>query len=196
LPGITEIIPAYATLLVEWDPAVTRCETVIRALSRLDPPDGGAGVARHFRVPVLYGGAAGPDLEEAARALGLTADSLAGRHQAGCYRIFCLGFSPGFPLAGPLPEELTLPRRGSPRTRVPPGSVGIAGRQTGIYPLATPGGWHLIGRTPLRLFNPAAASPVAWKPGDSLSFYQVTEEEFHALEAMRPWPTAEAVAGP
>lgn len=182
IEGIRGIVPGYASLLVEYDPFAWEYDRLLSLLAGLPP----APVGRHRRshvIPVLYGGYAGPDLEAAAEALGRSPADLVHEHADRDYRIYCLGFSPGFPLCGILPEGLRLPRRAIPRTKVPPGSVAIAGMQTGIYPLETAGGWHLIGRTPLRLFRWDLPDPVPYGPGDTLRFRAVTEEEYLAIEA-------------
>ena len=177
--GVWGVVPGHATLLVEFDPDIAGPEAVLAALRR--PPAAPAPPGRTWVIPVVYGGAFGPDLEEAADRLGLPPETLIARHSDRSYRIFCLGFAPGFPLAAPLDASLVLPRRDSPRPRVPAGSVAIAGRQTGIYPTPTPGGWHLIGRTPLTLFNPRITPPARWRPGDRLRFQRITAEMFGRL---------------
>ena len=201
IPGVVGIVPAYASLLVEWEGAAKdRRAALLRVARAAERPRGGFP-SRVFRVPVLYGGDAGPDLEEAAERLGLAAAHVVTLHAENAYRIFCLGFAPGFPLAGPLDARLVLPRRPSPRARVPEGSVAMAGAQTGIYPTATPGGWHLIGRTPLRLFGAQRTPPVAWGPGDVIQFIPIEQEEYHRLRALPPdhprsMPSPEAVDAP
>ena len=183
IPGVRDIVPTYASVLVAYDPFAWEHETLIEMLASLPLTNGQGPQRRCHVIPVLYGGDAGPDLGKAAQALGLSPAELAGRHADRDYRIYCLGFSPGFPLCGVLPEELRLPRRAAPRTKVPPGSVAIAGMQTGIYPLESAGGWHLIGRTPLRLFRWDQPDPVPFQPGDTLRFRIVTKEEYRTLEA-------------
>ena len=179
--GVSGAVPAYTTLLVEFDPLVTSAQAVIdraRALTR----QGGDAPGRRFLVPTCYGGAFGPDLEEVARQLGLSPDSVVERHAAQDFRIFCLGFSPGFPLCGVLPQELAIPRRTTPRPKVPVGSVGLAGRQTGVYPATSPGGWQLIGRTPVPLFDVGRDPPVVFGPGDRLRFVPIDAAEYEQLE--------------
>jgi KipI family sensor histidine kinase inhibitor len=123
---------------------------------------------RLHRIPVTYDG---PDLEAVAEQLGLAAATVAEIHARPIYRVFLIGFVPGWGYLGPLPKELELPRRHVPRTKVPAGSVAIAGRQTGIYPLATPGGWHLIGRTSVKLFLPDSDPPCLFRAGDRVKFF-------------------------
>jgi KipI family sensor histidine kinase inhibitor len=132
-------------------------------------------------VPVCYGGAHGPDLEAVAAAGGLGVEEVIDRHSGVDYFVSAVGFTPGFPYLGGLPAALHTPRRRTPRVRVPPGSVGIGGAQTGIYPFETPGGWNLIGRTPLRLFNPLVRPPALLQTGDHVRFLPITPEEFGAV---------------
>lgn len=138
---------------------------------------------REIVVPVLYGGEAGPDLAFAASHSGLCEAEFVRRHVDAAYRVAMIGFAPGFPYLTGLPEALALPRLSSPRRAVPAGSVGIAGGQTGVYPVESPGGWRIVGRTPLRLFRPEAPSPFPIRPGDRLRFAGITEEEFRRLSA-------------
>ncbi|VEB99581.1 Sporulation inhibitor kipI [Cedecea lapagei] len=126
--------------------------------------------SRLVEIPVVYGGEAGPDLEVVARHNDLTPAQVVALHSGALYIVYFLGFQPGFPYLGGLPEALASPRRASPRLQVAAGSVGIGGSQTGIYPLETPGGWQLIGRTSLRLFNPDSPTPTLLLPGDSVRF--------------------------
>ncbi|MHB1502323.1 MAG: 5-oxoprolinase subunit PxpB [Candidatus Dormibacteria bacterium] len=181
IAGMWGIVPAYASLLLEFDPLVISGPQVAEALESLDititssPP-------RLFEVPVAYGGAFGPDLEAVAAGAGTSAAAVVAAHTAQPYLIYCIGFAPGFPMCGTLPDALQLARRSSPRTAVPAGSVAIAGAQTGIYPLRSPGGWHLLGRTPARLFHLDREPPVLYRPGDFLQFRSVGEAEFAELE--------------
>lgn len=183
LPGVLGVVPAFTTLLVEYDARVVNADQLLDQLQALPLGRGSADTARTWDVPVLYGGEAGPDLVEVAARLGLGADEVVALHAAQSYRIYCIGFAPGFPLAGLLPEELRLPRRSIPRTRVYPGAVAIAGAQTGIYPAGTPGGWHLIGRTPVALFDWHETPPCVYRPGDRLRFRPISEREYQALQA-------------
>ncbi|MFI5038471.1 MAG: 5-oxoprolinase subunit PxpB, partial [Solirubrobacterales bacterium] len=138
----------------------------IKRLANKRPPMAEPG--RLHRIPVVYDG---PDIEAVAAVLGLSTTDIITLHTKPIYRVFLVGFVPGWGYLGPLPEELELPRRHVPRTRVPAGSVAIAGRQTGIYPLATPGGWHLIGRTSVRLFLPDSEPPSLFRAGDRVKFF-------------------------
>ena len=191
-PGIVDIVPAYATVSVFYDPgrlagAGSRpyeqvCRFITERGRNLDDEarKKPARQARLVEIPVCYGGAEGPDLDEVARHSGLTPAEVVTRHCAGDYTVLAIGFAPGFPYLGGLAKELHTPRRVTPRTSVPAGSVGIGGAQTGIYPLSTPGGWQLIGRTPLALFRPAEAEPALLRTGDRVKFHAIKPEEFAA----------------
>lgn len=182
-----EVVPSYRALLVIHDPLRTPRAGLVRRLRALaaQVPEGAAAApARVVRIPVRYGGTFGPDLEEAARLCGLAPDGLVTLHAAPVYRVHMLGFTPGFPYLGGLDPRIAVPRLASPRTRIPAGSVAIGGEQTGIYPLESPGGWRLLGRTPLRLFDPTpgAARPFLLAAGDGLRFVPVEEAEYRELE--------------
>lgn len=178
--GVRGVIPAYTTLLVEYDPLVTSAAAVVEEARAL-VLQAGSLLARRFLVPTCYGGEYGPDLEGIAEQSGLDPEEVVRQHAAQDYRIFCLGFSPGFPLCGIVPAAIAVARRASPRSKVPTGSVGIAGQQTGIYPAQSPGGWQLIGRTPVTLFDAHAHPPVPLRPGDRLRFVPVDREAFEQL---------------
>ncbi|AND67769.1 hypothetical protein ATSB10_03150 [Dyella thiooxydans] len=190
LPEV-ECVPAYASLLLRFDAGSWQgCDGLAphlavrdAAMAALASPQAASPDPREVTVPVCYGGDAGPDLAEVARLTGLGADEVVARHAAGHYRVAMLGFAPGFPYLLGLDPLLAVPRRADPRTRVPAGSVAIGGAQTGIYPDALPGGWQLIGRTPLRLFDPAAAEPAALRPGDRVRFAPIDAARFDALRA-------------
>ncbi|MDE2572514.1 MAG: 5-oxoprolinase subunit PxpB [bacterium] len=181
LTGVWGVIPSYATLLLEFDPLTIGREELVARLERQirESADQFPGV-RRFRVPVWY---AGEDLAEVAGRTGLSAEEVVALHTSADYRIFTVGFTPGQPLCGILPEPLRLPRRGSPRASVPVGSVAIAGRQATIYPTPSPGGWHLLGRTPAVPFRPDRMPPVLWSPGDLVRFYAVDRSRYEELLA-------------
>lgn len=173
-----ECVPAYASLLLRFEPACWSGEddalphdrvrrAAIEALRRDRPTQAGS---REVRIPVAYGGVHGPDLAAVAAHAGLSEPDLIARHTAGRYRVAMLGFAPGFPYLLGLDPALAMPRRADPRQRVPAGSVAIGGRQTGIYPRELPGGWHLIGRTPLGLFDVHDDPPARLAPGDVVRF--------------------------
>lgn len=173
--GVVDLHPAYASLLVRFDPAVVMpgaVEAAVRAACA-DAADGGGVTGRLVEVPVRYGGDDGPDLADVARLSGLSPDELVARHAAAPYRVAFLGFAPGFPYLTGLPRELHVPRLASPRTRVPAGSVAIAGAQAGIYPSPSPGGWRLLGRTDLALYTPDDDPPARLAPGDRVRFVPV-----------------------
>lgn len=173
-------VPAYASLLIPYDPerltAADARERIVAVVAAMEaaplPPE---RATRVVEIPVRYGGGEGPDLAEVAERLGLTSDEVVAIHAGRTYRVFLLGFVPGFAYLGRLPSRLVLPRRATPRARVPAGSVAIAGAQTAIYPSATPGGWHLIGRTDEVLWDPNAASPARLAPGDRVRFVVTVE---------------------
>jgi inhibitor of KinA len=180
------VVPAFSTILVRYDSLATDYDRMRDALLRLKPHRGQRPLPRRFVVPVAYGGRLGPDLEGLARLHGLSAEKVVALHAGRDYRIASLGFSPGFPYLEGLPKELVTPRLPTPRTRVPAGSVGIGGRFTGIYPQAAPGGWHIIGRTPCRLFSPRHIPPVPYQVGDVVRFQPISEAEFDRLAAHPP----------
>lgn len=176
-PEIEGLVPAYTTLLVEFDPRRIVVDELLERIENLPRPTA-KPQARWFEVPVFYGGEWGEDLDEVAYRLHLTPQEVIREHANRPYRIYCLGFSPGFPLMGKLPRTLQVARRPSPRTRVPKGAVAVAEDQTGIYPVESPGGWNLIGRTPVTLWNPLRDPPVVYAPGDVIIFRPITHEEY------------------
>ncbi|TAL91745.1 MAG: 5-oxoprolinase subunit PxpB [Rhodanobacter sp.] len=190
LPSL-ECVPAYASVLLRFDP-LTWCNAnnadPHRALERaarvaLDAGETVHQTSRAQEIPVCYGGAYGPDLVEVARHLDLSIDAVINQHAAADYHVAMLGFAPGFPYLLGLDPALAMPRRNDPRQRVPAGSVAIGGAQTGIYPDELPGGWQLIGRTPLRLFDVTATPPSRLAAGDHVRFRAIDEDEFHQLKA-------------
>ena len=168
---LEEIVPGMNNLTLVFDPEVTSLARLQRRLTELWHQGEELDYQpREREIPVHYGGEWGPDLEEAARHCGLTPAELVARHSGGDYRVYFLGFQPGFAYLGGLAAGLAVPRRKEPRLKVPAGSVGIGGAQTGIYPAASPGGWQLIGRTDLALFDPARDEPSYLLPGDKVRF--------------------------
>jgi KipI family sensor histidine kinase inhibitor len=172
IPGIFETVPAYCTLLVHYDPFVlTYNETSDQIKEKLNLLDNATHrPSRHLEIPVLYGNASGPDLEPVATTLSLSPSELIRLHSEHEYTVYMMGFTPGFPYMGTLNEKLIMPRMSTPRTHVPAGSVAIAGSQTGIYPVGSPGGWHILGWTPLKLFDPTSETPFLFAPGDTVKF--------------------------
>jgi len=166
---VRQAVAGCASVTVHFDPDQTTYDTLGAAIKRLAtkrPPMEEPG--RLHRIPVVYNG---PDLDAVASALGLSAERIVELHTRPIYRVFLVGFVPGWAYLGPLPEELELARRSVPRMQVPTGSVAIAGRMSGIYPLPTPGGWHLIGRTSVRLFLPDSDPPCLFRAGDRVKFF-------------------------
>jgi len=178
VPGMIEVVPAFASVAVHYDPArapyIRFAEAVQAALADLGEES--LPTPRTVEIPVRYGGEDGPDLGVVAAAHGLSADDVVRLHSAATYRVYMLGFAPGFPYLGGLPESLATPRRAEPRTTVPAGSVGIGGSQTGIYPLTTPGGWQIIGRTSLSLFDALRMPPTLLAIGDIVRFRAVAPD--------------------
>ena len=178
LSGVTEMIPAYASLLIKYDPFLTDyaalCDRLRALEKRLSVSAVQAG--KIVEIPVCYGGVYGEDLPFVAKHAGLSEKEVVALHSAQPYRIYMLGFLPGFPYLGGLNERLHTPRLSTPRTKIPAGSVGIGGKQTGIYPMESPGGWQLIGRTPLTLFAPG--EPLPYAAGDRIRFVPIDEDEF------------------
>lgn len=187
LPGIVDLVPSYTTLLIIIDPLtadIPAIEAAIRTLwAERGAPTTEQTPSREIVIPVLYDGEYGPDLVEVAAHTGLSPAEVIARHAGGEYVIGALGFAPGFAYLIGLPPELATPRRGTPRTSVPAGSVGIGGNQTGVYALPTPGGWSLIGRTPLRLFRPEREEPFRLRAGDTVRFEPIDEARFAELAA-------------
>ncbi|MDR7099097.1 KipI family sensor histidine kinase inhibitor [Lysobacter niabensis] len=174
---LRDLVPAYASVGAFFDPLAVEADHVGRwlrtQLEALPIDIMATRDARTVEIPVTYGGDAGPDLESAAAELGMTPTQLARRHAAGEYTVAMIGFAPGFPYLLGLDPALALPRLATPRTVVPAGSVGIGGAQTGIYPRESPGGWRVIGRTPLALFDPTREPPALLAPGDRVRFVAV-----------------------
>ncbi|MGC9346921.1 MAG: 5-oxoprolinase subunit PxpB [Anaerolineae bacterium] len=171
--GLVETVPTYRSLLVIYNPELvppTEMRTTLLSLSGKELAAGAEATGRFVEIPVHYGGEMGPDLKDVAEHCDLDPTEVIRRHTKPTYLVAMLGFAPGFTYLLGLPDELATPRLETPRMRVPPGSVGIAGNQTGIYALGTPGGWRIIGRTPLKLFDPERDDPFEVKAGDRVRF--------------------------
>ena len=188
-PIITDLVPAYSSLAVYFDVFILQKEKLASESSfdLMSELVGSLATEEEeyleeetslIEIPGCYGGGFGPDLSISARHKDLSEDQLADIHTSCIYRVYMIGFLPGFPYMGEVDERIQLPRKLVPRLDVPAGSVGIAGRQTGIYPLYSPGGWQIIGRTPVGLFNKEKECPVLLKAGDKVKFYSITENEF------------------
>jgi inhibitor of KinA len=180
--GVVETVPTFRSLMVYYDPLSTSradLEEVITGL--LDRDEGGQAASRLWRIPVCYEGEFAPDLAEVARLTGLAPDNVVASHSGARYHVYMLGFLPGFPYLGDLLAALALPRRADPRVRVPAGSIAIATTLTAIYPYQSPGGWHLIGATPIRLFDPARTPPALLMPGDAVQFQPIDPAAFAAI---------------
>ena len=196
VPGMIELVPAFASVAVHYEPGRVAddalgsrwrspyerlAESLHVALANLE--DSELPTPREITIPVCYGDSYGPDLADLASQHELTPGEVVALHSGGTYNVYMLGFAPGFAYLGGLAPEIATPRRAEPRTAVPAGSVGIGGSQTGIYPLLSPGGWNIIGRTPLQLFNKDRKEPVLLQPGDRVRFYSITEDEFENYQS-------------
>ena len=179
IDGILELVPGYRSLLVVFNPLEIELEKLKRKIDetvgQLDssqlPP------FKIVKIPVVYGDDYGPDLEWVAEFQKISTEEVIQLHTEPLYSVFMIGFMPGFPYLGELPDALVTPRRETPRTHVPQGSVAIAQKQTGIYPVESPGGWQIIGRTPISLFDPAKKQPSLMKMGDQVKFYAISRED-------------------
>jgi len=183
-PGITDVVPALTTVALHYLPSsdvgysllAGRLEALLAAGLAVNH-----GERRTVEIPVCYGGAHGPDLEDVARACGVTPEAVIAHHTRPGSRVYALGFAPGLPYIGVHDEALAIPRRATPRTLVPVGSIGIANRQTTIYVTPSPGGWHLIGATPLQFFDFHKTPPTLLAPGDDVRFVPITADEFDQI---------------
>lgn len=191
-PGFIDLVPAFVSIAVHYDPvAVARTasglpyERVVEflrdRLAALDVEH--LGAPRRVEIPVCYGGELGPDLDDVARTHGLAPDEVIRLHADADYLVYMIGFMPGFAYLGGLPERIATPRRKTPRTAVPAGTVGIGGRQTGVYPLVSPGGWNLIGRTPVKIFDIKRDEPTLLSTGDRVRFRPISRSEFDEASA-------------
>jgi len=187
IPGVIELVPAYTTIGVFFDPARTAAfeglkSAIEHALQNsIGTADPRAEMGDAIEVPVCYENEFAPDLADVAHQAALPEEQVVDRHAAASYRVTCVGFTPGFPYLSGLPAELATPRRSSPRKEVPPGAVAIGGTQTGIYPRKSPGGWNIIGRTPLLLFDVQRQPPALFHAGDRVRFRRISRDEFERL---------------
>jgi len=177
--GVLEAVPTYRSLAVYYDPLTIGRDALLQQISLLYRSLGTQAEpqSKIVEIPTVYGGECGPDLEFVARHNGLSPEAVIRLHSQPLYQVYMLGFTPGFPYLGDLPERLSVPRLSTPRLRVPAGSVGIGGRQTGIYPIESPGGWRIIGRTSVCLFDPSYDPPTPILPGDTVRFVPSASQE-------------------
>ncbi|MDH5481462.1 MAG: 5-oxoprolinase subunit PxpB [Candidatus Bathyarchaeota archaeon] len=185
IQGVEETVPAYRSLLVRYDLRKINYEQLVCRIKDIESEVKNSNIevtGRKVTIPVVYGGVYGPDLNNVAKYHGLTEEQVVKLHSSKEYRVYMLGFVAGFPYLGEVVDEIATPRLETPRLKVPAGSVGIAEKQTGIYPCEAPGGWRIIGRTPLRLFNPLQESPALLKPGDVVKFRPIPEEKLKIIE--------------
>lgn len=185
IPGVTETIPAFRVLTVLYDPEITDLgslsEAIRQLLSDLDNLE--SQEKRVVHIPVCYDKTFGPDLEELSRHSGLSIEEIIAVHSGRVYLIYMMGFLPGFAYLGGLDPSLHMPRLDTPRTSIEAGAVGIAGSQTGMYPMASPGGWRLIGSTPVTLFDPKRHDPFLYEAGDYIRFEPVSREDYDQIKA-------------
>ncbi len=183
IPGVREYVPTYRSLMILYDPACLLFHELVKQVQRLESQLKSAALpeARIVEVPVTYGGEFGPDIGFVAEHHGLSEADVIDLHSARDYLVYMLGFTPGFCYLGGMAEELETRRLAEPRTKIPAGSVGIAGKQTGMYPIDSPGGWQLIGRTPLCLFDPQRKPPVLINAGDYVRFIPIDAGEYERL---------------
>ena len=185
IPGIVETVPTYRSLMIHYDPGIIQFAPLVQRLqSLLDgldlveiPP------SQVLEIPVLYGGEMGPDLDFVAQHAQKTPQEVISIHTSTEYLIYMLGFTPGFAYLGGMDERIATPRLETPRVKIPAGSVGIAGSQTGIYPIDSPGGWQLIGRTPVRMYDPDRETPILPQAGQYIQFYPITQAEYNEIAA-------------
>lgn len=186
IEGIVDIIPAFCSLLINYDPRVLSYEELKERMEHLLKMEAKTEDTkkRIFEIPVCYGGEYGPDIENIAEHAGLSVEEVIRIHSSKDYLIYMLGFLPGFTYLGGLDERIHTPRLASPRLKIRAGSVGIGGSQTGIYPLDSPGGWQLMGMTPVRTYDPGRKTPILVEAGDYIRFIPIGEEEFLRIQEL------------
>jgi len=177
--GVLRVVPTFASLAVSYDPVVISYAELLEELKQLRVQTGEsqAELGRTIHVPVVYGGEEGPDLAFVAEATGLSEEEVIRLHVSTSYRVYMLGFIASYPYCGDIDPRLALPRRSNPRLKVEQGSVAIANLQTIVYPIASPGGWHILGRTPMETFNPLSEPPSPYRAGDRIKFERITADE-------------------
>jgi inhibitor of KinA len=186
IKGIIETIPTYRSLMIIYEPMIIelqeltdKAKSIMVKMDEMKIPD-----ARVIEIPTLYGGEYGPDIEFVAQHNKISQEEVIKIHTSKEYLIYMIGFTPGFPYLGGMNDEIATPRLQNPRSKIPVGSVGIAGEQTGIYPIESPGGWQLIGRTPVKLYDPYRKEPVLLNAGDFIKFIEIDEVEYKNIEAL------------
>ncbi len=184
IKGIEELLPTYRSITIMYDPSETGYQELISKLDALAgrTVEGEEEKIRIVEIPTLYGGEFGPDIDFVAGHNNLTADEVIKIHTGTDYLVYMLGFTPGFTYLGGMSKKVATPRLPSPRAKIPAGSVGIAGEQTGMYPSETPGGWQLIGRTPIQLYNPKKEPPVLLNAGDYVRYVSITQQEYYDIQ--------------
>jgi KipI family sensor histidine kinase inhibitor len=184
VPGVLDVVSTYRSVAIHFDPLRTDCDAVVARVEAEAPRANAveAPITDPVRVPVCYAGECGPDLASVAAFAGISEAEAIRLHTSRTYRVFMLGFLPGFTYMGTVDPRIAMPRLAAPRVQVPAGSVGIAGFQTGIYPRSTPGGWRIVGRTPIQPFEPGRPEPFMFKPGAAVQFYAIAPEEFDRFE--------------
>lgn len=183
IPGIVETVPTYRSLMVHYDPSVIPYAQIRMKLEQLLDEMGEIEIPPSpvLEIPVLYGGEMGPDLPFVAENAGMSEEEVVKIHSSAEYLIYMLGFTPGFTYLGGMSEKIAAPRLKAPRVKIPAGSVGIAGTQTGVYPIDSPGGWQLIGRTPVKMYDPERETPILPEAGQYIQFFPVTQEEYDRI---------------
>lgn len=184
IDGITETVPTYRSLLIQYDPRLCLYEDLKRKLMALEAQMDSIAIPEPvvYKIPTAYGGEYGPDIQHVAENAGISVEEVITAHASREYLIYMLGFTPGFPYLGGMDQRISTPRLSTPRTRIPGGSVGIAGNQTGIYPMDSPGGWQLIGKTPVRLYDATATPPILLSAGNYIRFVPVCQETYRQIE--------------
>ena len=186
IPGILEMVPTYRSLMIIYDPMNIELNNLIERLTEIEKNMESIELPkpRILEIPTIYGGEFGEDLGFVAEHNGISEDEVIKIHSSVDYRIYMLGFTPGFPYLGGMSEKIATPRLKTPRTKIPAGSVGIAGKQTGIYPIESPGGWQLIGLTPIKLYDPRNKIPILLQAGDYIRFVPIKKDEYDHISSL------------
>lgn len=184
IQGVVELVPTYRSLMIHYDPTKVNFNILVDKLKDLEKNLNNIKLPAPevIEIPTFYGGEYGPDIETVAFNNHITKEEVIKIHTSNEYLIYMLGFTPGFPYLGGMNKKIATPRLQAPRTKIPGGSVGIAGEQTGIYPIDSPGGWQLIGKTPLMLFNPQRENPILLKAGNYIVFKSISEEKYAEIK--------------